>query len=68
MCVVCLACAQLNKALSAVRNSGLTLAQLAGVASMNSELRDSWLKEVTAGLHIVTLGDKLAFIRALDSL
>jgi hypothetical protein len=35
---------------------------------MVAELRDSWLKELTTGLHICTLSDKLAFIRALDTL
>ena len=48
--------------------SGLTLSQLSGVTSMAAELRDAWLKELTTGLHICTLSDKLAFIRALDTL
>jgi hypothetical protein len=60
---------QLDAALAAVPGSGLTLTQLAGVTSMAAELRDAWLKEVTAGLRIGDrLGDRLAFLDALDKL
>jgi hypothetical protein len=56
---------QLDAALAAVPGSGLTLALLASGGSLETEAQQAWLKEVTEKLHIATLRDTLAFMRAL---
>ena len=56
---------QLDAALAAVPGSGVTPALLASGGSLETEAQQAWLKEVTEKLHIATLRDTLALMRAL---